>query len=961
MSPVVHDVEPARITGELPGDLRERLQTAIALGVARALERVRLDGPAKVPSASRPTAVERFDPARADEDAGVYMLPSYDDEGRLTGAELLRRLVPTTPRGIAVYTGSSPVEGGLIALLEAGHSTRYVNLRAQRYVSAGTLTEALVLGHILFPDASFGVVQGPVGTKHQRYLALATEPVVADADLGDPAEPAEPLDPDLQGKVKGVKGEQILGTLPGQGGGEYLIRALVTKDGVPHWRNAAIAALWFSQLSAEADRGITDIDPEEARVAIFDEIDALVEVAETGNDEAAERAAVLLALLAREAFALVDWETKIRYVRVLLRATTWDAQEHAVVEILASLTTPTELDAVAGLLREGGFLERMLGELTHRRYELLTLVGRRFGHRLGGLTFSELVVLLTDLGVIRPSLAALVRIGPAGELQFTPDALLAEAEAAVEAVEGFVRGLLETLDTILTEPLDTLKGLASLAQLAVTVTLAQYGYPPALRQIRDLLVAFASSVLDGARGAERLGTGEQVVRQLRWRIGLEIASMVVGAGEIKAVAGAVGTGAVGGKLAGVLRILGLLGRAAEGAAAERTILQMTRLAQIMRAERAAFGSAEEITQLIAHLPKGDVQDLVRLVGRVDVREGETLAEIGARSTELHGAVQDIMARAEVLKELAGKAGGLGDDVARGFASLVGRQGVEVPAAARIVKALPEGEGARFLAMLERTPMRGTNALARTELLEYVAASPARMNALGEFGTDLFRAVVRDAGQEAGQIDRTLETLRRLQARFAAERRSADFERLAQRLRRGDEGAWRVVDDAQEAASGSLRTQIEADLAAFQQRATGVSTDEQVLTELGLGPRDRIVGKPVENFELGNFAHDNAELLIPESELPRGLIKEYEIRLKDGSIRRIDRLDPEGGWVYEIKPDRPEWREAGQRQAQLYADWLNVERPLGNGRKWKPKVVYYDAKRLRQAFRTVGDLSRWMKP
>jgi hypothetical protein len=940
--------------------MRERLQAAIAAGVARALERVGIDGPAKVPPpTSRPPAVERFDPARADEDEGVYLLPSYDDEGRLSGAELLRRLVPATPRGIAVYTERSPVEGGLIALLEAGHATRYINLRAQRYVSAGTLTEALILGRTLFPNASFGVVQGPVGTKHQRYLALATDPVVSDSDLGDPAEPAEPLDPDLQGKVKGVRGEQILGTLPGQDGGEYLIRALVTKDGVQHWRNAAIAALWFSQLSAEAERGITDIDPEEARVAIFDEIDALVEVAETGNDEAAERAAVLLALLGREAFALVDWETKIRYVRVLLLAATWDAQEHAVVEILASLTTPTELDAVAGLLREGGFLERMLGELTHRRYELLTLVGRRFGRRLGGLTFSELVVLLTDLGVMRPSLAALVRIGPGGELQFTPDALLAEAEAAVEAVEAFVVGLLETLETIVTEPLNTLKGLAGLAQLAVTVTLAQYGYPPAVRQVRDLLAAIASSVLDGVRGAERLGAGEQVVRQLRWRIGLEVASMVLGAGEVKAVAGAVG--AVGGKLAGVLQILRLLGRAVEGAAAERTILRMTRLAEIMRAERAVFGSAEEITQLIAHLPKGDVQDLVRLVGRVDVREGETLAEIGARSTELHGAVQDVMARAEVLKELARKAGGLGDDVARGFASLVGRQGVEIPAAARIVKALPEGEGARFLAMLERTPMRGTNALARTELLEFVAASPTRMNALGEFGTDLFRAVVRDAGGEVGQIDRTLETLRRLQARFAAERRQADFERLAQRLRRGEEGAWRVVDDAQEVASGGLRTQIEADLAAVQQRITGVSADQQVLTELGFGPRDRIVGKPVEKFELGNFAHDNAELLIPESELPRGLIKEYEIRLKDGSIRRLDRLDPEGGWVYEIKPDTPYGRGAGQRQAQLYADWLNVERPLGNGRKWMPKVVYYDAKRLRQAFRTVGDLRRWMTP
>lgn len=954
MSAVVHDPGPVTVEGDLSDDVVVRLREVVAAAVQRALDRVPpLELP--VPASARPAAVEAYDPTRADPEHGVYRLPSYRDEGRLTGAELLERLAPRPTAGATVAEGRSPVEGALIAQLDAGHEIRYVNLRSARWVSAGNLTEAVTLGRLQFPEASFGVVQGPVGGPRQRYLALATDPVVADADLGEAAPAAEEIGPELEGRVGGVRGEDVKGTVRGRDG-EYLVRALVTKDGVPHWRNAAMASMWFAQGEAEARRGLGEADPEAERVALFDDVDALLDAAEAGDEQAVERAAALLGGLGREAFALVDWETKVRYVKILVRAWTFDAQERAIVEICASLRTPTELDAVVALLREGEVLEAMLSDLTRRRYELLTLVGRRFGARTGGLTLAELGELLRDLGLVRPSLAGMVSIGPDGELEVAPEALLAEAQAAVDAVEGFVLGILELLETIVTEPVKLLKGLAGLAQLLVTITLAQLGYPPALREVATLLAGAGRSVLDGARGATRMGAGESVVRTVRWAVVLEVASMVVGPGEIKAAVGALG---VGERLAGALRILAWLGRATETAAAERTALRLARLAEIMRAERAAFSSAAEVTELIAHLPKKDAQDLVRLVGRVDVVEGESLAQLAARSPELHDAVQQVMARAEVLKALAAKAGGLSDDVARGFAILVGRSGVEVEAAGRIVARLGEGEGARFLALLERTSMRGTNAATRAELLEIVAAAPARMEALGEFGTDLFRAVLKDVGGDARQLDRTLETVRGLQAEFAAQGRQAEFQRLAERLARGDEAAWRRVDDAHYARHGGLRAEVEADLAAVQKRISGVSADREVLRELGISEKDRIVGPLVDKFELGNFAHEHAELLIPESRLPRGLDAEFEFTLRDGSKRRPDRLDWAGGKVFEIKPDTAASVEAGQKQARLYAQWLDIEHPLAGGRKWAFEVVTYDAERLRQALRQVGDLRRWI--
>jgi hypothetical protein len=119
-------------------------------------------------------------------------------------------------------------------------------------------------------------------------------------------------------------------------------------------------------------------------------------------------------------------------------------------------------------------------------------------------------------------------------------------------------------------------------------------------------------------------------------------------------------------------------------------------------------------------------------------------------------------------------------------------------------------------------------------------------------------------------------------------------------------------------------------------------ESDVLDQWGIREAAKPGGKPVpRDFELGNFAHDNAEALIPEDQLPRGLEKEVTIELKDGSELRMDRVNRAEGVVYEIKPDTPSQQALGELQVKRYVQYMNEQHPLGPGRSWQGRVVTYD--------------------
>jgi hypothetical protein len=125
-----------------------------------------------------------------------------------------------------------------------------------------------------------------------------------------------------------------------------------------------------------------------------------------------------------------------------------------------------------------------------------------------------------------------------------------------------------------------------------------------------------------------------------------------------------------------------------------------------------------------------------------------------------------------------------------------------------------------------------------------------------------------------------------------------------------------------------------------QRAARGATKQEATT--GPGRRDvRTPGKSIPvSFERGQFAHDYAELLISREELPPGLRAEVTVELPGGKVR-LDRVDFERGVYYEIKPNTPGSLQQGAEQIQKYAEYMNRNYPLPNGRQWAGRVVTYE--------------------
>lgn len=321
MTTILHPPEDVSFSGDaISAEDRARIAKVLHAAVLRAIDnadgekptRRQPDRPAGDPGGR--SSPESFDPARAHLDEGIYQLPSYRDEGRLAGVKLLESRPEAVP-GYEVKDEPSPLEGGLIMSLPGLH---YVNIRSPRYVAAGSLGQAYVLGLVLFGTTSFAVLQGPWGSPKRRYWAVGTDPAVAVADLrqkqlpertdeGEEVVPEEPT-----GKVRFYAEGHMESTIAGTDG-KYLTRGFITEDRSVYWWSAKSAADWFAQLQAEQQRGVTAPPTAEFRHLVFAEIDQLVARIEGGDDTNLQRAAELLSRMDWVAFSLVGWETKAGY------------------------------------------------------------------------------------------------------------------------------------------------------------------------------------------------------------------------------------------------------------------------------------------------------------------------------------------------------------------------------------------------------------------------------------------------------------------------------------------------------------------------------------------------------------------------------------------------------------------------------------------------------------------------
>jgi hypothetical protein len=784
---VCHFPVTVRLRGELNDDHVAALAAAVESAFAQRVAAARAEvARRRVPVAGPPerSGHERLDRARLVDGESRYLVPSF-------GADtppLVPHPVPTDPRADVVEPSPSPFEGQTIAIFPTttrGSGWEALRVSSHRHAVTTDLSRAVGWGNLLFGAGSFAILEGPFGRPDSHYTVVGVAPAVSDAEIAR----AGPPDPAGRFTFTARYWQQVHEDAERRA---YQLRTLVTREGTPLFSGNPF---WLEEFRRELKATKSDavIPAAYAAPMVFGEIDALL------ASEDIEGAAQRLSELDAAAFRIVDWETRARYVKTLVDAWTWEAQEVAIVELLKASSGPSELRATIDVLRKAGIYDQLFHDLNSQLFSLLVTIGEAHGER-GPITLGFLVRVMQDAGLLPASAAELARrvvLGPTADIVDID--LLAELEEAAYSFVNFLSGSLEPILIVVSHPDKLVEGVAQLAKLSYRVMLAAYGHAPSILFLAKLLDRVGTQVIHGLRGADLLGVTEEVARRIKWALIWEIASMFVGVGEIAAAAKGI---AAGEHAAALARLLAALRRLGTISRAEHAAERLPRLATVLKSATNVLEYDDEVLGLIAHLPDDDVARLGAVLEHVDELGQLTVGALGRRSSEAAEAAQDLVRRAELLKALAAKAGGLNDEVARVFRRLVGgSDGLGVDGAVDVVRAIPDGEMSRFTRALDALPPEELGKAA-AERLRGIAASPKRMDAVVNVGHDTYRALEGRVGGRLQLLDEHLDTLAELEQKFAASDRYADYRRYLDQLTDGNPRAWDHLHDARTRPAGT---------------------------------------------------------------------------------------------------------------------------------------------------------------
>lgn len=459
------------------------------------------------------------------------------------------------------------LEGALVFVSRMGQ-TRYGNIVSPRYAVAGTFAGARRLANELFGRRSSVIVEDTLardGDRRQiRYLVFALSVFLN-----------PPSSPEIQeGNIVSIRNIEMLSHPHSM---RYFFLAIVTGS----WQFFPPALFSYLQNVTGSEAGVEApaLSDERRREAVFGPIDALIAAGET------QEAANQLTYLGAEGFALVDTDTKIRYITTLLRAFTFEANEQTVVEVFRSVDDEAELRTIlAGLNREG-VLRQLRTDLEYSFTTLLTVVGGKFG--AGSVTASEVLGLLHEIAILQVFPG--IEMRGDGSFAFNVD-LAGNLVAAVEELINTVRGLIEGIAEIVLNPEAFFRGIGQLLYLGLMMQLSRYGYPPAVVYVNDFIASVARQLGRLTHGLavlqRNMPAGVEFVRDMQtsfqWRIIWEVLGLFVGVGEavalFEAIRGGRAAAAMSELLSGLrgvraLEEAGTAGRVLEGAGETGRVLE----------------------------------------------------------------------------------------------------------------------------------------------------------------------------------------------------------------------------------------------------------------------------------------------------------------------------------------------------------------------------------------------------
>lgn len=769
----------ARVQRVVARAIERAARTIEARGVA--VELVRPARPGSSRFSGRPPrpvgpARERIDPTRSDE-AG-YGIPSYDRGGAPVD-------VPLRPSGNPTANAPETAEDPELTIrFEAGQDRivrrdfprvtvlkglgpTYSFASGNPYVVATNLWHARQWGNDLFGELGYAILLPDNAAFDGPFYVVGLDHPLRSADLHQ-------IGADDQGN-------------PGYAG--YLIKpahystvTVVTADKVPLFRFRQGQAGWtldmFEKALARVPRGQRALDPTSVQSAI-----SFILPAPSDQGPSDDRELDLLVNLNRTAFAAMPWETRVRYLLLLLDAWGDDRRRHAIVEIVEASTSGAELEAIFSLLRERGVYEKLFAKLDSEAFGLLEYLGEFRQEQ--SLDPRYLVNLAIELGLI-PSVA--------------PDDPLRELQRMVDGLLGWLSGMLGGFVDLFMNFDQFLDAIPHLGQFLWVLLKAENGDPEALAFVARMLRAGAARVLKAMRGlayAEELGTpygrrgggakiGGDVLGRLKWALVFEVLSWFIGIGEIKAAASSLELGEKIAIVARLLRSVRLLGRAAEvgeeAARLERVLQVLARMAEIAEDARVAcavellppehVALVERLGQA-AHLPEGATIDALRLAlkGNHELLSGaDRVADALA-----------VAARLDLAAERAGV------DVARladGFRALLLHAGLDRAALVDVIEHIPAGRLEEYLHTLTFVRPQNLRAWGGPFLRE-LAGHPRALGFIREAGSDLVAPVTRRLGGWE-EFDRFLEGLELQRQRLGD---PAKYQQFLERLRGGDAAAF----------------------------------------------------------------------------------------------------------------------------------------------------------------------------
>ncbi len=527
------------------------------------------------------------------------------------------------------------------------HGFIALRIQSQPHPITFNMVRALNEGRALYRTVGFVILEGPLTLDDSRrgyHVLPLSEPLTV-----------EELDVHRVYREQRIARIQLYyygAEVKNAAGESYILRTIVTSDDRGIFDTQGRMDVWDCELA------VTDAHSPDAALSLAAQthIQGVFQI--TDQKLAADQREGALEEIRRlgsTAFELASSSQRRDYLNAFL-SDWWlsERDSRSVREIILSATSPEEIVSHVDFLRQQRSLDRLVGNLNGGVFSFLSAVGGRFEKDLETrfpFSLDEVVSWITDQSSRRISIPILPPGVPGGlsidretgQISFDLHAL-EELQTALTTFVRFVVSTVQDLYMLISRPDKIIDAVGQLMEFLVTAELAKWGHRPSQRKMQRIRDQIARHVKHLYLAIRLLNLEVALIRQVRWAILWEIASMFIGIGEIRAAVsatrGAIASSSLTRRAAAMGRIAEVVG---EG---ERAVAALDDTARLMAR---SMGTEPDLAlRAISDLPQGQLGRLGAAVAESRPAAARTLTQL-AETAPTSTARQVINESADMVK------------------------------------------------------------------------------------------------------------------------------------------------------------------------------------------------------------------------------------------------------------------------------------------------------------------------